>query len=251
MVREIAAVDMPIQQGFRPGASALNSGGGGGATVFERSPQFTYDQRINMMREAKTRIDIMGVANLALALHPDAPEVIRSRSGQGVEVRILQCAPTNPGLTSLIGSRDNARLEEVRQEIEAAAEAWKRLGESPDLDISITLRRAQTSLPLASALITDRAMVATPYLHSRATAESPTLYAMDGGAYHRAIAQEFDTLWSEAATVFRAEPRPVRQAPANGNAALPVEIVRTQANRSGGGMGLRGFALIRGIGHNS
>lgn len=259
-IREIEETNAPVQQGFRPGAPALNGGGASGATVFERSPQFTYDQRLNMVREARTRIDMMGLANLAIAMHPDAVEVVRARAGQGVEFRILQCAPTNPGLVSLVGSRDGHHLETVRQEIEAAADAWKRIIDMPDLDLSITVRRAQTSLPLASALITDRAVVATPYLHSRTTAESPTLYAQAGTSYHRAMTQEFDTVWSEAVTVFRAEPRPVRLATASISAAGPAaaEPLRahaasnaTHSGRSGTVTGLRGFSLIRGIGHGS
>jgi len=251
VIREIDETDAPIHQGFRPGASALNGGGNGGATVFERSPQFTYDQRLQMMREAKTRIDMMGVANLALATHPDTVELVRSRSGQGVEIRILQCAPTNPGLISLVSTRDGQHLDNVRREIETAAEAWKRIVDMPDLEVSISLRRAQTSIPLASALITDGAVVTTPYLRSRTTAESPTLYAHAGSAYYRVASQEFDTIWSEAAPLFRAEPRLVRQEPAHVNGAHTGDLFLTHSKRPPPSSGLRSFSVIRGIGRGS
>jgi hypothetical protein len=251
VVGEIAETGAPIQQGFRPGASALNGGGNGGATVFERSPQFTYDQRLQMIREARTRIDMMGVASLALATHPDTMELVRSRSGQGVEIRILQCAPTNPGLISLVGTRDGQHLDNVRQEIETAAEAWRRIVDLPDLEVSISLRRAQTSIPLASALITDRAVVTTPYMRSRTTAESPTLYAHAGSAYHRVMSQEFDTIWSEAAPMFRAEPRLVHHEPAHLNGAHASDLLLTHSKRPPPTSGLRSFSVIRGIGRGS
>ena len=247
VVRETEDGGAQIGQGFRPGAAALNGGGNGGATAFERSRQVTYDQRLNMMREAKTRVDIMGIANLAIAMHPDAAEVVRSRSGQNVEIRILQCAATNPALLSLVGGR-NGQADTVKQEIDAAADAWRRIIDMPNLDLSITVRRVQTSLPLSNALITDRAVVATPYMRSRVTAESPTFHALAGSAYHRTMCQEFDALWSEAATLFRAEPKLVLHTTANGGIA-PSEALRPPA-KPAPTMNARGFALIRGIGHS-
>jgi hypothetical protein len=227
---------LPAGQPFRRGASALNGGGNGGATVYERSRQFTYDRRLQMVREAKARVDMMGVANMAFALHPDAVDVIRSKSGSGLEIRILQCSPGNPGLNSLIRQREPQQINRIKDEIEAAADTWKRICELPDLDLSITVRRAQTSIPLASAMITDREVVATPYLSTRVTGESPTLHALAGSPYHDVMKQEFDQVWSEGATLFRAEPRRgVRPAPpvphaiapaaasASANAAPPVE----------------------------
>lgn len=188
----------------------------GAVTLLERSGQFGYDQRLSMMREATTRIDIMGVANLAYASHPDMRELLRGRSGQGLEIRVLQCAPSNPGLNILMGTRDMTRLGEVRNEIEAASDAWKRLLDTPDLDMSIILRRAQTTVPLASAIITDKASVATPYLYSRATSECPTWFARAGTSHHAAMQQEFDLVWSEATTILRLEPRATPR-PANAN----------------------------------
>jgi hypothetical protein len=242
-IREIEEAGAPTAHGFRAGTAALN-GGNGGATVFERSPQFSYDQRLNMMREAKTRIDIMGIANLAIAMHPDTLEVVRSRSGDEVEIRVLQCAASNPGLVSLLGNRNGQGIDAIRHEIEKAAEAWRRIIDLPELEISIAVRRTQTSLPSANTLITDQAAVTTPYLRSRIPAESPTLYALAGSAYYRVISQEFDMLWSEAATLFRAEPRLVLHAPA-GDAADPPRPPLIQPAPT---TNARGFALIRGIG---
>ncbi len=233
-VKEIRENDAPLQQGFRPGAVALNSGGNSGAVVFERSHQFTYDQRLNMLREARARIDIMGVANKAFALHPDAIEAIRSHSGKEIEVRILQCAPNNSSLAALLPGRDLGKMNAVKEEIAAAAEAWKHIADMPDLNLSITLRRVQTALPLASALITDHAAVSTPYLHSMVTAESPTLVAKAGGAYYRAICREFDALWSEAATLFRVEPRRHGVQPKTSAAPPPATpLIPANGNRSG------------------
>jgi hypothetical protein len=190
----------------------------GAVTLLERSGQFGYDQRLDMMRQAMFRIDIMGVANLAYASHPDMRELLRQRSGQSIEIRVLQCAPANPGLNVLMGTRDMARLSEVRNEIEAAADAWKRLLDTPDLDMSIIVRRAQNTVPLASAIITDKASVATPYLYSRATSECPTWFARAGTSHHAVLQQEFDLVWSEATTILRLEPRATAPRPANANA---------------------------------
>lgn len=257
VIRGMAQMEAP-QQPIRSGATPLNGGASGGAMVFERSRQVTYDQRLNMMREAKVRIDMMGIANMAFALHPDAIEAVRAKSGSGVEIRILQCAPTNPGLGSLMNARDLAHINAVKNEIEAAAEAWKRFVDMPDLDLAITLRRAQMKLPLVSALITDGGVVATPYLSSRVTAESPTLVANAGSGYHRTMQAEFDLVWSEAQTVFRAEPRPAtRQAAANGNFARPGDLllsqpapnisVTTSPSQPPTGVS-RGFSPLRGLG---
>jgi hypothetical protein len=206
VIREIEQKGAPACHGFRPGTAALGGGCEAGVTVYERSPRFSYDRRLDMIREAETRIDIMGVANLALALHPDTAEVIRARGGGKVEIRILQCAPSNAGLISMLGARHQDELAAVQQEIETAADAWRRMVDTPNTDLSFTIRRAQSSLPMASALITDKAVVATPYLRSRPTAESPTLHARAGEAYHTAMCDEFNLLWSEATTVFRADP---------------------------------------------
>lgn len=236
-VRKLSAAARALQQSeaspqqtFRPGTPALAGGGAAGATVFERSAQFTWDQRLQVIRDADTRVDIMGLANLALAAHPDMVELLRQRSGQGLELRVLQCAPTNPALSSLLSQRDKASLNTMRDEIEAAADVWKRIAEMADLDLAITLRRSQNALPVASLLITDRQVIATPYLVSRDTASSPTLQAVAGSAHYRAMQEEFDLLWSEASTVFRAEPRAVARhaAPANGN-ARPDEAPRPAA----------------------
>src|SRR5262249_41627745 len=132
-MRELEQRDAPHQT-FRPGAGALNGGGSGGAVLLERSRAFTYDQRIAVMREARVRIDVRGLANLALARHPDIVEMLRARSGQGVEIRILQCGHSNPGLASLAGARDGAAVDAVRKEIDTAAEAWKRIAETPEID---------------------------------------------------------------------------------------------------------------------
>ncbi len=197
---------------------------------------------------------MMGVANMAFALHPDTIEVIRSRSSQGVEFRILQCAPTNPGLLSMFSQRDPQYLNTVRTEIEAAADAWKRICDLPDLDLAITLRRSQTTVPLSSTMITDREAVATPYLASQATSESPTLHALAGSSFHAQMQQEFDQLWSESATLFRAEPRssPRHQPPANGNALRPGELPVSHVSQPApsGGL-LRGLSSMRGNGHKS
>lgn len=206
VIREIEQKGAPACHGFRPGTAALGRGCEAGVTVYERSPRFSYDRRLDMIREAETRIDIMGVANLALALHPDTAEVIRARGGGKVEIRILQCAPSNAGLISMLGARHQDELAAVQQEIETAADAWRRIVDTPNTDLSFTIRRAQSSLPMASALITDKAVVATPYLRSRPTAESPTLHARAGEAYHTTMCDEFNLLWSEATTVFRADP---------------------------------------------
>lgn len=219
----------PLDQPFRPGGAALNAGARGGATVYDRSQLFTYERRLAMVREAVVRIDVMGIANLALALHPDTAEILRSRAGSGVEIRILQCAPSNPGLVSLIGPRNLEGLSQVKAEIDAAADAWRRIAEISDLDLSITVRRAQTSIPLASALITDQAVIATPYLASRTTAESLAWHAVAGATGHRIMSQEFDQAWSEAATLFRVEPSRTahRQAPANINIVRPGAAVHS------------------------
>ncbi|MFT3722875.1 MAG: hypothetical protein QM773_04740 [Hyphomonadaceae bacterium] len=206
VIREIENQGSPACHGFRPGTAALGGGCEDSVTVYERSPKFSYDRRLDMIREAETRIDIMGVANLALALHPDTVEVIRARGGGKVEIRVLQCAPSNAGLVAMLGARHTDELAAVQQEIETAAEAWRRVVEASHLDLSFTIRRAQVSLPMASALITDKAVVATPYLRSRPTSESPTLHARAGDAYHATMCEEFNLLWSEATTVFRADP---------------------------------------------
>lgn len=205
IVREIAEKGGPACHGFRPGTAALGGGCESSVTVYERSPRFSYDRRLEMMREAGTRIDIMGIANLALAMHPDTAEVVRAHSGGKLEIRILQSAPSNPGLVSLLGARRHDDLGVIQAEIDRATDAWRRIADGPGLDLQLTIRRAQASLPMASALITDRAVVATPYLRSKPTAESPTLHARAGDAYHAAMSEEFNLIWGEATTVFRAE----------------------------------------------
>ncbi len=101
---------------------------------------------------------MMGVANLALALHPDTAEVILTRGERGVEIRILQCAPTNPGLVSLVGARNAEQLDAIKQEIDkcsrclAADRGCGRAGE-----ISITVRpRADIACRSPARLITDK-----------------------------------------------------------------------------------------------
>lgn len=236
-----------LTQGFRPGASPLNAGGAPGARVIERSRLFRYDQRLDMIRAAGRRIDIMGVANLALALHPDAVEAFRACAGRGMEVRILQCAPGNPGLLSLFGARSGDALAAVKSEIEAAAEAWRRIIEGVGGDISISMRRQQQVVPLASALITDRAVIATPYLASLPTSESPAMHAPAGSGYHAVIQAEFDGMWSDAASLLRSDGAAVAD---RTNPSYMIDATRPpplHPQPSAGGA-VRGLASIRGPG---
>ncbi|MEZ5939244.1 MAG: hypothetical protein R3C52_13685 [Hyphomonadaceae bacterium] len=223
------AGETPAPNGLIQRTSAL-----GGASVYERSRQFTYDQRIQMLRDARVRIDIMGIANMALALHPDMMEVMRLRSGEPIEIRVLQCAPGNPILSSLIGVKDVDQVAAVKSEIEAAGEAWRRLMESQELDLSLTVRRAQATAILNSAIITEHGVVTTPYLYSQATAESPTIRAEAGSAYHRVMMNEFDAVWAEAATHFRYERRKPQRAatgPANLNVPAPPGAMNGHSSR--------------------
>jgi hypothetical protein len=130
-----------------------------------------------------------------------------SESAIGLELRVLQCAPSNAGLPTIVGARDMQQLAIVQGEIEAAAEAWRRLAEDPACQASLILRRTQTSVPLSNAVITDKAMAATPYLFSRAGGDGPTYVADAGAAEHAAMVEEFTALWGEAAAFFRSEPR--------------------------------------------
>ena len=82
-----------------------------------------------MMSEAKTRIDVMGVANLGLASHSQTADMLRACASRNVEIRILQCAPTNPALGSLVGARNAEQLDSAKGQIHAATDAWKRLGD--------------------------------------------------------------------------------------------------------------------------
>lgn len=99
----------------------------------------------------------------------------------GVEIRVLQCAPRpTRSWLMLVGARNaEAYLDAVKSQINAATGAWKRLADAIGGQLTLTVRRAQTSLPLTSALITDQAILATPYLNSRAPA-SPIIFANAG-----------------------------------------------------------------------
>ena len=76
----------------------------------------------------------------------------------------------------------------------------------------------------------DRLMVT---LHvPAAVAGDPTLHALAGSPFHRVMKQEFDQVWSDSATLFRAEPRRGPRhamptaAPANTNLPIPNEPLR-------------------------
>lgn len=140
VIREIDARGQPAHQGFRAGAAALNGGSEPGVKMFERSPEFAYDRRLDMMREATTRIDVMGVANLGLASHSQTLDLVRACAGRGVEIRILQCAPTNPALGSLVGARNAEHLDAIKSQINAATDAWKQLAEMAGGQLSLTVR---------------------------------------------------------------------------------------------------------------
>lgn len=239
--------------GFRLGTAALNAGHEGSAT-FEHTPRSRHSRLLGMMREATRRVDIMGVSNLALALHDDTASVIRQIGAQGVEVRILQCSPTNPGLASLIGARDSERVDAVKQRIVTATDAWRSLADAADGEISLTVRRVQTSLPMANAMITDHAVVATPYLHCRRPNESPTLFAKGDDPWRQTMCEEFSALWAEATTVFRIEPRIQLQRDMETNAgpgplfAKPHLRPGSSSDWSSTTTDDRGFAVIRTVG---
>jgi|JI10StandDraft_1071094.scaffolds.fasta_scaffold55317_5 hypothetical protein len=255
VIREIDERGHSVRQGFRAGAAALNGGKEPSVKLFERSPELGYDRRLDMMREATTRIDIMGVANLGLASHAQTLDLVRTCAGRGVEIRVLQCAPTNPALGSLVGARNAEHLDAVKSQINAATGAWKRLADAIGGQLTLTVRRAQTSLPLTSALITDQAILATPYLNSRTTAESPTIFANAGDSYHRTMSQEFDALWADATTAYRLEPSRPRTKergpePVKGHARASLfrrddmaeTTLRMRTTNE------RGFAIIRSVG---
>lgn len=248
VICEIEDRGRPASHGFRPGVAALNGGCENSITVFERSPKFSYDRRLDMMRSARARIDVMGVANLALTLQEDIVDVVRGCADRGVDIRILQCSPANPGLSALIGARNFEHLDAAKERISAATGAWRKIAEAVGGGLSLTVRRAQTSLPMANALLTEQSVVATPYLHSRTTAESPTLFARAEDAYHNTMREEFSVLWAEATTAYRCEP----EAPRIHDRALEdrlsplFRLARKQiaADRN---TDARGFAIIRSV----
>ena len=247
-VRKLTAAVRDHEAGKAPPAEGFRSGGAfelAGAQIFERSAEFPYDRRLAMMRDAEQRIDIMGLANGALARHPDMIELIRSRAGQEVQIRILQCAPANPTVATLFGLRDTNRLGAIRDEIEKASENWRRIIEQAGEGVAISVRRTQHALPLANAILTEKGVVATPYLYSQPTNESPTFVAGAGAQFHAIMQDEFNTLWNEGATFVRSEPQarpapslpPAPPANANGVREMPLS-----QNDGSGGLGpLRGL----------
>lgn len=196
----------PVQEGFQARkAMPRNVTSGANTLLLERGSDFTYDQRLAMMREASQRIDILGVANASLARHPDMVDLVKSRSGHDLHIRILQTAPGNPGVAALIGSRDAERIAAVRNDIDSACEAWKALCQLDGLDLAISVRLAQDAVPLSYAVITERAVIATPYQFSRAANDSPSIHALAGTRYHSVMLQEFDALWQTASPFLRRE----------------------------------------------
>lgn len=196
----------PVQEGFSiRKAMPRNVTSGANTLLLDRGGDFTYDQRMAMMREASSRIDILGVANASLARHPDMIDLVKSRSGHDLHIRILQTAPGNPGIGALVGSRDADRTLSVRNEIDAACEAWKHLCQLDGLDLAISVRLAQDAVPLSYAVITEKAVVATPYQFSRAANDSPSIHATAGARYHTVMLEEFDALWQTASPFLRRE----------------------------------------------
>ncbi len=152
-----------------------------------------------------------------------------------------------------MGARSLEGLDAIKSEIETAGETWRRIIESPEVNLSVSIRRMQSSVPLASAIITDKAVIATPYMLTRPTDDSPTLSAAANTVFHRVMQQEFDQAWSEAASFARVEPRPEpkpQQPPANANVAQPAD--RSSAPGSSGlgspGLGLGNLSSMRGMG---
>jgi hypothetical protein len=168
---------------------------------------FSDDDRAALIVAARRRIDIKGIANLPMAIRPDILDFTRSEAARGIEIRVLQCAPGNPGLPAIVGARDMQQLALAQGEIEAAAEAWRRIAESPHCKASITLRRAQTAVPLSAVVLTESVMAASPYLFSRGSADGPSYVARAGTPEFDAIASEFEALWGDATTLFRSEPK--------------------------------------------
>lgn len=213
----------PVQQGFQPRKamprSAANSTG---ATLLERGSDFSYDQKLAMMREASQRIDIFGVASASLAKHPDMAGLIRSRSGHDLQIRVLQAAPGNPGIGALIGTRDATRLTNVREEIDSACDAWKSLCNIEGVDLAISVRLAQDAIPLSYSVITEKAAITTPYRFSKAASESASVHALAGSRFHTAMIEEFDALWPTASPFLRRE----RQSETDQGGKGPVALDR-------------------------
>lgn len=206
-IKKFESESPPLQEGFQARkALPRNVTGGAKAMLLDRSGDFTYDQRMAMMREATQRIDILGVATATLARHPDMIELVRSRSGHDLHIRILQAAPGNPGIGALIGARDAERIATVRNEIDEACAAWKALCQVEGADLSISVRLAQDAVPLSYAVLTEKAVIVTPYQFSRPASDSPSVHALAGARYHSVMLQEFDALWQTASPFLRREP---------------------------------------------
>jgi hypothetical protein len=196
-VRHLADTPPDTSPPFRPGATPLNASARG-AVVHQRSSDVSYSTRLEFLQEADTRVDIMGIANMAFALHPDVMEAARKRT-KPLAIRVMQMAPDNPSLPCLLGDRDKSYLSKVQEEIRAAADAWQRVvGEAAE-NIRLEIRQLVNLAPTAAGLITDKKAVWTPYMASRTTNESPSLEAESGSEHYRVFAREFEYLWEKAA----------------------------------------------------
>ena len=180
---------------FRPSASPLNSRPPD-VRLYERSHEISYSVRLEFMRDAHDRVDLLGIANMAFALHPDAVEEARSRKGSPLRVRVLQVSPDNAFLPALLGCRGEQYVQKVRGEIQTAAEAWQRMRDGAEGGVTLEIRRLTSCLPSSAALITDKQAIWTPYMAARTTAESPSIEAMASSPFHRILESEFEHLWN-------------------------------------------------------
>lgn len=145
----------------------------------------------NLLHEAKTHLDILGVALTQWRQTPGFKETVLAKAADGCAVRILLMHHENEILKRLL--YDEKSLASVRLDIKESHGYYSNLADSQP---GVEVRRIRQGIPHFFLTRTDEHSVIIQYLSSATWGSGPTWRCPAQSKLYKVVTEEFEFLWA-------------------------------------------------------
>ncbi len=157
--------------------------------IWPTRPEVPHEVWRTLMRQAKSRIDILVYAGGFLVESLDFVNVVKQKAGEGVEVRILLGKPDSPEVLK------RAKEEGLMSLPQRCQSTWEYLSETATLP---TVQIATHGTPLYNSLYRfDDSMLVNTHSYGAYAAKSPVqhLQHVPGGRLFSYYMESFEAVW--------------------------------------------------------